>query len=299
MRKKPSLENHQELKGLVEELQRMESGEELLAKTVEAGERAESQRPQPEIPRKNIILIATLAVVIIAVLGTAIWLFIVNARKANTIAVPEVLKLEIRAAQTVITSNQLRVRVSFDSRSKAKPGTVLHQQPAAGTQLHPGDEVTLTVAAGEKPQTSAPIEKVTPANEITMPEVIGLVDTEARQRLEKLGMKVEIIAIRDTSRREYMVVASNPAANSKLAPGSTVKLTVNLFSTSAEANIRILDYAGKSAEETIAELTHLGFVVTSKKVPSRNFASGKVTGTEPPGNSSLAPGSSVMVLIAL
>lgn len=297
MRKKPSIENHEELKGLVEELQRMESGDELLDKTVEAGERAESLRPQPVIPRKNLYIIAGLASLIVAVIALAIVMVINNARNGNTVAVPDVVKLELRAAQAMITSKNLRVRVLFNSSSKAAPGTVLQQQPPAGTQLRSGNEVNLTVAGTNKVAIPAPTN-VEPVNEITMPAVTGLVDTEARRRLEALGMKVEIIAARDTSQREYMVLASDPSANSKIAVGSTVKLTVNLLSPSADANIRLLDYSGKSVEATIAELKSLGFVVNSKNVLSRNYAIGKVAGTDPPANSSLAPGSTVTVLIA-
>lgn len=298
MRKKPSIENHEELKGLVEELQRMESGDELLDKTVEAGERAESQRPQAEIPRKNIYIIAGLAVLIFAAIGIGIMIFINHTRNANTVIMPDVIKIELRAAQTMITSKDLRVRVLFNPSSKAAPGTVLQQQPAAGTQMHAGDEVRLTVAGSNELPIATP-NNVAPTNEVTMPAVIGLVDTAARQKLEGLGMKVEIIAVRNTSQREYMVLASDPAANSKLAPGATVKLTVNMLSPAANANINLLDYAGKAADATINELKSFGFVVTIKKVASRNYSPGVVTGTEPMAGSSLAPGSTVVVLIAL
>ena len=297
MRKKPSLENHKELQGLVDELHRMESGEELREKTIEAGQKVESQRAQAagEVPRLWVVG-GMIALVVIILAGMLWWWR--STRNVNTIAVPAVINTDLRSAQAKITNLGLRVRVNFDAASAAASGKVINQQPAAGTLVPPGGDVLLTVAGRATPVAPPPIDTPATSDMVSVPEVEGLVDTRARSRLEELGLRVEIIAVRDPAQREFMVLASDPPARTTLKKGDTVKLSVNMFTPSRDANFVLLDYSGKSAQAAVEELRGKGLTVATRGEASRNFSAGRVIRTEPPANSSIAPGSTVTVVIA-
>ena len=102
-------------------------------------------------------------------------------------------------------------------------GTIMAQAPAAGT-LRPGG-TTVTVEVAVAPELTA---------SVTMPEVVGLTEAEARQVLAAagLGVGVRIEAFFDEEAAQFggepaAVWRQQPAAGATLARGATAEIWVN------------------------------------------------------------------------
>ena len=96
--------------------------------------------------------------------------------------------------------------------STQPPGTVIAQKPAAGTLAKPGSTVVLDVA---KAKTS-----------VAVPDVSGKSVQDASAALQQAGLTAKAVSVPSTQPKDT-VVAQSPAAGSKVASGSVVRLNVS------------------------------------------------------------------------
>ena len=100
--------------------------------------------------------------------------------------------------------------------SDAEPGTVLEQDPTAGTRLAKGRTVELVVA-------KAPAE-------VKVPGVIDASETDAVAALEDAGFEVRVEdGTAETPAEDGIVLDQDPAPDSSLPKGSRVTITVGRF----------------------------------------------------------------------
>ncbi len=131
--------------------------------------------------------------------------------------VPAITDLDLAQAVRLLETAGYKVSAQWVGATDRVPGTVIVQQPAAGTDLTPGATVRLTVV-GPEPGT-------------TIPEVIGLPVDEAVGRLGGLGLAAEIIVVAEPDEeraleRSGLVWLQTPAAETT-ADAGTVVLRVN------------------------------------------------------------------------
>src|SRR5262249_55793451 len=108
------------------------------------------------------------------------------------------------------------VSVTDQEDENAAPGTVLEQDPAAGTKLVKGKTVKLTVA-----KEPAPVE---------VPDVSGQTQDEATKTLDAAGFKVRVEeGPADTPEQEGTVIEQDPAAGDEAKKGSRVTITIGKF----------------------------------------------------------------------
>jgi hypothetical protein len=98
--------------------------------------------------------------------------------------------------------------------------SVTAQAPAAGTQLAPGDTVTLTLT----PSVNAGDNLITPADGVTVPSVIGLDPNGAVRLLTRLGLVVDIPAT--GPRTTLVVTGQTPSPGIRTTQGSHVRLSL-------------------------------------------------------------------------
>jgi eukaryotic-like serine/threonine-protein kinase len=94
----------------------------------------------------------------------------------------------------------------------APANTVLAVQPAVGTELKPGEKVTLILSKGKAP--------------LTVPNVVGQDQAAARAALEGMGLKVAI-TFQQSDKPNGQVIAQDPADGSGAEAGQTITLTVS------------------------------------------------------------------------
>jgi serine/threonine-protein kinase len=132
------------------------------------------------------------------------------------VAVPELVGQGRAAAEQALADAGLQARVQEREDEEAEPGTVLEQDPAAGTTLEQGATVTLTVAR-------APRERAVP--DVTGQDVNDAIDT-----LQAAGFRVRQrpLAVA-TPEEDEQVIEQNPPAGERRRRGARIFLTVGDF----------------------------------------------------------------------
>lgn len=159
-------------------------------------------------------------------------------------------------------------------------GLVVSQDPPGGASAPRGSTVDLVVSAGPEP--------------IQMPRVTGLTSDRAEGRLEGLDLEVELVTSFHDEVEEGLVISQSPAPGSDINPGWTVQIVVSRGPE--ETEVELEDLSGRSIGDATAWLEESGFEAVIERESSQEVEAGSVIRTEPPGGTSLEPGSRVLVV---
>ena len=173
---------------------------------VETTGRAGGVRPR-ETPSQRLVpaLLIVLAIALAAI--AAAWYF----GQSDTASVPSVTGLPLDAAVTRLEDDGFKADI-VSQPNEAAQGIVFQQSPGAGSEQDEGSDVQLLVSKG-------------PA-EVTVPNTVGVPETEARDRLATAGLKATVVEVFSSSEIGN-VIAQDPAAGGKAATGSEVRLNVS------------------------------------------------------------------------
>lgn len=129
------------------------------------------------------------------------------------VTVPDVLQFDVQYARRVLSAAGLSVGRTDLVPSSAEAGVVVATRPTAGTPLRPGATVELVVSRGP--------------GAIRVPDVVGMPEAEARQRLEVLGLRVGLVRLVPAGRnRPGIVTEQRPSAGAMSLRAGRVDLTV-------------------------------------------------------------------------
>ena len=114
------------------------------------------------------------------------------------------------------------------------------------------------------------IPNFTITKDITVPDVSGLTKASAREKLEKLGLKIDPSVKTDYTAdvEKGKISKTDPAAGSKVKKGATVVL----YKSSGSDKVKIEDYTGQDVHDVKAklELQGLNVIVETKKVENKD-----------------------------
>jgi eukaryotic-like serine/threonine-protein kinase len=145
---------------------------------------------------------------------------LVVSRGKEKVDVPGVVGKARDEAERLIRRAELEPAVTEREDADADPGTVLEQDPAAGTALAKGRTVELVVA-------KAPAE-------VVVPGVIDAAEAEAVAALEDAGFEVAVEdATAETPAEDGIVLEQDPGPEASRPPGSKVTITVGRFEPDA------------------------------------------------------------------
>lgn len=242
------------------------------ALSVRGGETQEyervEQRPVPAPPpgprgaRYDEIGWALLALLVLVVIGAAVWWFAFH-RGEGKRTVPAVTGMPIAAAVNTLQNRGLKVQISSEIHP-GRPGLVFAEVPPAGSRVVKGSKVQLRVSRG--PGT------------VAVPNAVGLTDATARDRLVAAGFKVTETRV-FSQEKAGDVVSQTPPAGSKAAKGSTVAIKVSK-GTGIVIVPSVVGSTIGDAETTLAKAGLKG--VVQFHVPSAQPA-GTVVAQSPPG----------------
>jgi eukaryotic-like serine/threonine-protein kinase len=151
--------------------------------------------------------------------GTTVTMIVSRGREQ--IEVPDVVGRPRDEAERTIQDAGLQVSVREEESADADPGTVLRQEPEAGSQLARGRTVTLIVA-------------VAPAD-VPVPGVLDAAEADAVQTLEDAGFQVEIEeAPVETPEEDGIVIDQAPSPDTPRPQGATVTITIGRFEPATE-----------------------------------------------------------------
>lgn len=235
---------------------------------------------QKQKKRKRVIIwssIVAVAVVIAAITG--FWFF---NRAQNTATVPTITTSMTQAqAKEAVEQAGFVFQAEVDSESSADAGTFTKQSPDGGSSATRGSTVRVWFSSG--PQS------------VSVPDVSGMSQSEARKALEDAGLKVGQTSSEDSdSIDKDQVTRTDPASGSNATRGSSVRLYI------ATGNAVIpTGLTGQTQDAATQILTSHHFNVVVKTGDySDSVPEGSVASIEPGEGSSVSRGSSVTLVIS-
>jgi beta-lactam-binding protein with PASTA domain len=196
---------------------------------------------------------------------------------AGDVVVPSVTGLTFEEASSRLSRANLRAKEGATRPSGAAPkGSVVEQDPLAGTIESPGTVVTLSVSGGQR---AAPV-----------PEVAGMNRRDAERALEEAGFAAGTVTQRSSETPRGTVIETSPAGGaSAIVPGP-----VALVLSSGPAAVSLPDVTGRSYGAARNVLEGLGFTVTGLGLDSASTApAGTVISQNPAGGRTVPSGSTI------
>ena len=129
------------------------------------------------------------------------------------VALPDLTQLSEERAVALLEQYRLAAEIEEVFAEDVAPGLVVSQSPPANTEVDEGFIVTIRISKG-------------PENP-TMPDVVGTTADSAREKLQPLGVDVEMIEQGSATIPAGKVIAQEPTAGSRIEVGSAVRLTVS------------------------------------------------------------------------
>jgi|GEM_PF-1648892 len=200
------------------------------------------------------------------------------------VAVPDVTGQPQAEAETAIVEAGFLVGTITPVYSSTIPaGTIVNQDPAAGTSVVPGSQIHLFVSQG--------IEQV------TVPDVGGMTIERAQSTIADAHLVVGTVTPRYSETVPAgIIISQNPEANTLTARDTAV----NLIVSGGMQPVSVPDVVNKPQAEAEAFITGAGFLVGSTTGEwSESVQQGLVIRQDPEGGRMMPPGTAVSLVISL
>jgi len=199
------------------------------------------------------------------------------------IAVPNVVGDTQAAATTAITGAELVVgTVTTASSATVASGSVISENPSAGTNVSSGSAVNLVVSTG-------------PA-QVAVPNVVGDTQAAATTAITGAGLVVGTVTMASSATvASGSVISENPSAGTNVSSGSAVNLVVS----TGPAQVAVPNVVGDTQAAATTAITGAGLVVgTVTTASSATVASGSVISENPSAGTSVSSGSAVNLVVS-
>jgi beta-lactam-binding protein with PASTA domain len=206
---------------------------------------------------------------------------------SKPVTVPPVVGLTEAAATATLSRLGFRLSVSRISSPKPK-GTVVSQEPAAGTRAQKGSIVGLNVSTGPS-TTTGPA-----ATGVVVPKVVGLSQGAAFTRIERVGLRPNSFPVA-SSRPTGTVASQAPPGGTRATPRSSVRVDVS--QGTGKAPLRsVPDTVGQTEKEARRTLVAAGFTVQSADQPITKASENGIVVRQKPVAGERAPVASQVVI---
>jgi beta-lactam-binding protein with PASTA domain len=200
------------------------------------------------------------------------------------VAAPSVVGLTQSAATTAITNAGLTVGTISQASSTTVPaGSVISQNPVAGTQVTSGSAVSLVVSSG-------------PAL-VAVPNVVNTTQAAATSTITAAGLVVgAVTSASSVTVPAGSVISQAPVAGTQVTAGSAVGLVV---SSGPQPPVSVPNVVGLNQTAASNAITSAGLTVgTVSSASSSTVPAGLVISQSPLGGAQAASGSAVSLVIS-
>lgn len=209
-----------------------------------------------------------------------------NLHRPAEVAVPDVTSRLLAAAKAALKDAGFTSRTVEQQQPTSPPGTVIGQDPPAGTMLLQGSTVTLTVTAGGPTQA-------------TVPDVLSQAAAAARGALTSAGFRVNE-TMTPSEAAAGTVVDQNPAPGASLMTGQTVTIVVSSGQTTTTAPLVVVpDVSGMRLARATLALSRAGLLAAADaSQPGNDPGSvGTVASQSPVAGTTVPPGTLVHLTV--
>jgi eukaryotic-like serine/threonine-protein kinase len=189
--------------------------------------------------------------------------------------VPVLMGTPLARAQQTLAAIRLRAVVSRVYSDTVRGGSVVATKPKAGTLLHPGDLVALTLSKGRRP--------------VTVPDVRSQPVAEAQGRLSELGFTTTRTEDFSDTVPAGNVIGSTPSAGDTAPHGTAIALVIS----KGPQLFPVPDVRRLSAGDATSALRAAGFKVRTFEL----FGFGLVHVVSPKVGTMVAHGTTVSIIV--
>ena len=237
------------------------------------------------VPQRTAAWIFGSVISVIALVAVVIFGFraFTDENAGANIAVPNLIGLNIEEAKSLLIDLGLTPIEDPKVRENASNDIVYEQSPTADTMARQGENVVLVYNPGFEP--------------VAIPNLVGLSVQEASNILKQAGLRLVVnnfVASLDIPANQILL--QTPTAGLGARPNSVVTVDVS----GGTNTVRVPDVIGdeQSAATKLLSGTPLNFVVTVVVETSDLIETGRVIRTEPLGDTAVAPGSTITVVVS-
>lgn len=141
--------------------------------------------------------------------------------------VPKIAGMTYDEAVTELNNAKLKPEKVEEISEKIEEGYVIKQEPAENTEAKAGDTVKVYVSIGNGKE------------DVTVVNVIGKTEAEAKKQLEDAKLKVEVVYKEDTTKTDGTVLEQSKNAGEVVEEGTTITITVNKIAQIKKGTVNI------------------------------------------------------------
>lgn len=234
---------------------------------------------------KNGAIMFVFAIIAVFLIGFGTYSFMNGGRQEYQ--VPDLTDMTIEEAEKVLEEANLRLdeNVEFETSEEIEEGHIIKQNPGANQYVKKNRKIKITVSSG--------LEE----GDIAIPQVEGLLGTEAEDRLLDAHLNVKVEEKEDDKVAEGYVISQSPKANTKVSKGYTVIIYVSKGKAEDE-QIVVPKLTGSTKAQAEALLEQKGLTLGSVSEEENSAEKGTVIAQNPSANTGVMKGSSVNITVS-
>lgn len=212
----------------------------------------------------------------------------------NSFTVPNVTKMTVEEATSLLQDNGLVVNPIYDWSDTVAQGVVISQTPNSGN-VKSGDSVTIHVSRGKE------------VKNVTMIDVRGMTESDARAALDNLGLKVTVSSNNTYYSSEYAkgkVALQDTTVGKSIPQGTTIELTLSAGTNPTtqappvSTQVAVPDLSKKTQEEAQIALSNVGLQMSTTTQSSATIAKGSVISQATAAGTKVEKGTTINVVIS-
>ena len=138
-----------------------------------------------------------------------------NDTESKKYTVDNYIGMSLSAAREKI-DGKFKIKVEEEYSADYAKGLVIRQDPESDTELEEGKTLTLVVSKGTRTE-----------DKVSVPEVVGKMESSAKSELEAAGLKVSVKTKYSTDVAKGKVIFQSPGSGNQVTKNSTVVITVS------------------------------------------------------------------------
>ena len=173
-----------------------------------------------------------------------------NDTESKKYTVDNYIGMSLSAAREKI-DGKFKIKVEEEYSADYAKDLVIRQDPESDTELEEGKTLTLVVSKGTRTE-----------DKVSVPEVVGKMESSAKSELEAAGLKVSVKTKYSTDVAKGKVIFQSPGSGNQVTKNSTVVITVSQ-GEKPETMVRVPNLRYSTESEARSELKNSNLVLGS------------------------------------